>query len=202
MQKHLKVSLKIALILFVICIAMPGGLSVTSADDSAASRAQETFPQPPADHALIYVAGEKNALTPLPFETGTTPLHVEMVAKSDKRSYVELRGARAATVITNDAPRFYLFVPDEANVKLPFIVRLTEKNGARRVTAMAQKRLKGFAIDSEEIIKPNYRVLAREGRVQFMEISPREPLMLGEYAIIGADLERIATFRVAQAANR
>jgi hypothetical protein len=129
-------------------------------------------------------------------------LHVELTAKSDRRSYVELRGARAATVITNDLPRFYLFVADEANVKLPFIVHLTEKNGARRVTAMAQKGYKGFAVDSDEIIKPNYRVLARNGGVQFMEITPREPLLTGEYAIIGADLQRIATFRIASSVSR
>jgi hypothetical protein len=184
------------------CIAAMGGLSAMSASNSYAPLVQENIPQPPADQSLIYIAGEKNALTPLPFETGTTPLHVEMMAKSDKRSYVELRGERAATIITNDVPRFYLLVPDEANVKLPFIVRLTEQHGARRVTAMAQKGYKGFAIDSEEIIKPNYRVLARVGAMQFMEVSPREPLMLGEYAIIGTDLQRIATFRIASSLNR
>src|SRR5947209_7044749 len=120
-----------------------GSLPLTGAS-ALSSPVQETFPQPPADHAIIYVADDKNMLAPLPFEKG----------------------------------------------------------GARRVTAMAQKRLKGFAIDSEEIIKPNYRVLAREGHVQFMEVRPREPLMLGEYAIIGTDLGRIATFRVARSPNR
>lgn len=202
MNEQQRISLSIALVLFMVCLAMPDRLLVTSAADSAASLSQETFPQPPADHALIYVGDAKNALTPLPFETGTTPLRVEMVAKNDKRSYVELRGERAATIIVNDAPRFYLFVPDEANVKLPFIVRLKEQHGARRVTAMAQKGYKGFAVDSEEIVKPNYRVLSRAGGMQFMEISAREPLMLGEYAIMGADLERIATFRIAPAPNR
>jgi hypothetical protein len=163
---------------------------------------QETFPAPPADRTLIYIAGEKNTLTPLPFETGTTPLRVDAAAKSDKRSYVELRGERAATVITNDEPRIYLFLPDEASAKPPFVVQLSERRGARHVTAMAQKGYKGFAIVSSEIIKPNYRVLSREGGMIFMEIRLREPLMLGEYAIIGTDLTRIATFRIAQAFNR
>jgi hypothetical protein len=115
---------------------------------------------------------------------------------------VELKGERSLTVITRDEPRFYLFVSDAANAKPPFIVRLTEKGKARRVTLMAQKGFKGFAIDSAEIIKPHYRVLQREGGMYFMEIRTREPLMLGEYAIIGSDLARVATFRITQATSR
>jgi len=169
----------------------------------AQAAAQETLPAPPADRGLIYFADERQtALAPLAFEEGSTPLRVEQVAKGDKRSYVELKGAHAATVITGLEPRFYLFLPDEANAKPPFLVRLTEKGGARRVTAMAQKGYKGFAIDSEEIVKPHYRVLKREGGTQFVEFRPREPLLYGEYAIIGADLGRIATFRVMAAPVR
>jgi len=163
---------------------------------------QETFPAPPADRTLIYLADEKNNLSSLAFEAGTTPLHVEAVATSDKMSYVELKGERAAAEITNDGPRFYLFLPDKADAKPPFLVRLTEKKGARRVSAMAQKGYKGFAIPAEEIIKPHYRVLAREGGMQFMEIRMREPLAVGEYAIIGTDLQRIATFRLVPPTNR
>lgn len=158
---------------------------------------QESFPAPPADRTLIYVADEKGALSAIAYETGTTPLSVETAAKSDKRSYVELKGERSSTAITNSEPRFYLFLPDTKDAKPPFIVRLTEKRGARRVVAMAQKGYTGFAIDSEEIVKPHYRVLGREGGLIFMEIRTREPLMLGEYAIIGTDLKQIATFRVA-----
>lgn len=201
-MKHRKVRLKIALVLSAIFMAMIGVPAVTGANDFHALATQESLPAPPSDRTLIYVVGEKNTLTPLAFETGTTPLSVDAVAKSNKRSYVELKGERTATVITNDEPRFYLFVPDEASAKPPFVVRLTEKNGARRVTAMAQKGYKGFAIISDEIIMPHYRVLAREGGMIFMEIRPREPLMFGEYAIIGTDLSRIATFRVAPASNR
>jgi hypothetical protein len=176
-----------------------GGPVVSSAYDFHAPLAQETFPAPPADRTLIYIADEKNTLTPLAFETGMTPLRVEAAAKSDKRSYVEVKGAHASTVIKTDEPRFYLFVPDAGDAKPPFVVRLTEQHGARRVTAMAQKGYKGFAIVSDEIIKPHYRVLAHEGGMIFMEIRLREPLMLGEYAIIGADLQRIATFSVGPA---
>jgi hypothetical protein len=165
------------------------------------SSAQESFPAPPADRTLIYLADEKNGLTPLAFEAATTPLDVEAVAKNDKRSYVELNGARSARAIGMDEPRFYLFLPDDSHAKPPFIVRLTEKKGARRVTAMAQKGYKGFAIDSEEIIKPHYRVLGRDNGMLYMEIRTREPLMFGEYAIIGTDLARVATFRVGAASN-
>lgn len=157
---------------------------------------QDSYPAPPTDRALIYVSDENNALAALPFETATTPLAVERVAGSDKRSYVELKGERAATALKTDAPRFYLFVSDAPNTHPPFIVSLTMKRGARRVTAMAQKGLKGFAVDSEEIIKPHYRVLGHEGGMLYMEIRPRERLLPGEYAIMGTDLQRIATFRI------
>ena len=162
---------------------------------------QESLPTPPADRTLIYHADEKGVLSPLALEAGSTPLNVEMVARGDKRSYLELAGGNSATVITNIEPRFYIFLQDEASPKPPLIVRLTEKRGARRVSAMAQKGFKGFAIDSNEIIKPHYRVLGREGGMIFMEIRSREPLMHGEYAIIGSDVTSLATFRIAAASN-
>ena len=175
-------------------------LVLASALGLTRAAAQETLPAPPADRALIYVAdGQGSALAPLAplaFEQASTPLRVAEVARGDKRSYVELKGEHAATVVTGLEPRFYLFLPDEANAKPPFLVRLTAKRGARRVTAMAQKGYSGFAIDSEEIVKPHYRVIKREGGTQFVEFRPREPLFDGEYAIIGTDLQRVATFRV------
>jgi hypothetical protein len=191
-----QVHLSRLLVLFVACVAVAAG-----AFNFYPASAQESLPAPPADRALIYFADERGALAPLAFEAGTTPLRIEAVAKGDKRSYVELKGASSPTAIANIEPRFYFFLPDEANVKPPFLVRLSEKRGARRVSAMAQKGYKGFAIDSEEIIKPHYRVLGREGGMQFVEFRPREPLMLGEYAIIGSDLQRIATFRITSASN-
>ena len=201
MKNSRKVWLKGALVSFAIFAAGSIGGRGARAYIFHLPTAQETFPAPPADRAPIYIADERGALSPLAFEAGTTPLNVEAVAKGDKRSYVELKGERSATVIINVEPRFYLFVADDGHAKPPFIVRLTEKRGARRVTAMAQKGYKGFAIDSEEIVKPHYRVLGREGGMLFMEIRAREPLMLGEYAIVGADLQRVATFRVAAAAS-
>jgi hypothetical protein len=161
------------------------------------SFAQETFPAPPADRSLVYVADEKGALSALPFESGMMPIKTDEVAKSDKISYVELKGPSAATIVKSDEPRLYIFVPDRTDAHPPFLVGLTQKRGARRVTAITQRGMRGYAIASEEIIKPRYRVLAREGGQVYMEIRPRQALLPGEYAIVGTDLRRIATFRVA-----
>lgn len=191
-------------VVFLISIFKAAGLLLTFAlrlslfallfSDSA--KAQTSFPAPPPDRTLIYLAGEANDLEAMPIESGTTPLKTERVAGSDKTSYIELAGSESRKVIDNTAPRFYLFVSDEPNVHPPFIVRLTQKRGVRRVTAMAQRGYAGFAIYSEAIVKPRYRVRSHIDRTLYMEISPRESLTPGEYAIIGADLRRIATFRV------
>jgi hypothetical protein len=170
-------------------------LLLLAAWHSSLSRAQADFPPAPADRTLVYVADERGALTALPFEAGTMPIKTNEVAKSDKVSYVELKGASAATLVKSDEPRLYVFVPDEQGTHVPFIVRLTPKRGARRVTAITQKGLRGYAIASEEIVKPRYRVLARNGGMVYMEIRPREPLLPGEYAIVGTDLRRVASFR-------
>jgi hypothetical protein len=171
--------------------------SIAALGHTSFAQQQQSFPSPPADRALVYVADENNALTPLPFETGVMPLKTDEAAKSDKVSYVELKGASAATALKTDAPRLYVFVPDRADAHPPFLVRLSTKRGARRVTAITQKGLRGYAIASEEIVKPHYRVLAKDDGMVYMEIRPREPLMPGEYAIVGTDLQRIATFRFA-----
>jgi hypothetical protein len=183
-------------------IAVVGSsLSIDVAMGNEKAHGQDSFPAPPADRTLIYFANETNGLTPLPFETGVTPLNVDEVAGSDKRSFVEIRGERAATLVTNDAPRFYLFVPDEKNVHTPFLVRLENKGRARRVTAMRQRGQRGFAIDSEEIVMPHYRVLASDGGMLYMEFRARQPLPPGEYAFIGTDLRHIATFRISAGAS-
>ena len=180
------------LALFIVGILVAG---------SAAPRIQDSYPPAPRDHNRVYVANATNALEQLPFETGTTPIRMGRVAANDRTSYIELQGLSAEKAIDNVLPRFYLFVEDRANVHPPFIVRMTQKKGMRRVTAMAQKGLEGFAIYSEEIVKPHYRVLSKLEGVLYMEIRPRESLAPGEYAIIGTDLQRIATFRI-QAASK
>lgn len=164
-----------------------------------ASGAQEFLPSPPSGHALIYILDDQNKLVPLPFEQGQTPLHSEQVAKSTKVSYLELKGEHAATVLKTATPRLFLFTYQRPGVHPPFLVWLTPHKGARRVTAIAQRGMSGYAVSSEEIIKPLIRVLAKEGDEVFMEVRPRVSLMPGEYAIIGDDLARIATFRVTAA---
>lgn len=201
-MKHHRRSIWLKLVLVSSLIIMASGaLLIGVVAEQATLLVQNDYPAPPADRTLVYITDEKGALQPLTFEAGTTPLRVEEVAKSDKRSYLELKGEHSAVVINRDEPRFYLFVPDEPNAKPPFIVRLADKGKNRRVGVMAQKGYKWFAIDTAEIVKPHYRVLAREGGMYFMEIRTREPLMMGEYAIIGSDLQRIATFRIAPATN-
>ena len=157
---------------------------------------QQSFPAPPADRALIYWKSGNEMLTPLGIETGTTPLRVDALAGSDKMSRVELKGAHSVNVVETIEPHFFLFVQDSAGVHPPLLVHLTLKRGARRVTVMAQRGQRGFAIASAEIVKPHYRVLSRDGSMIYMEVWGREPLQPSEYAFIGSDLARVASFTV------
>ena len=163
---------------------------------------QNEYPQPPTDRSLIYLSSESNSLTALPFEAATTKLRFTEVARSDKTGHLELEGEHSATVIRTPSPRFYLFVQDKQGVRPPFIVRLDEKGKRRRVAAMMQKGMSGFAVPSEEIIRPRLLVLKREDGMLFMQITAREPLAPGEYAFVGADPARIATFRIVAESNR
>jgi len=166
------------------------------------SAAQEFLPSPPPDRGLVYILDEQNQLVPLPFEKAQTPLHPEKVAGSTKVSYLELKGEHAGATITTATPRWFLFTYERPGAHPPFLVWLTPRRGARRVTAIAQRGTSGFAISSAEIVRPSIRVLFKEGDQVFMEFRPRTSLMPGEYAIIGDDLTRIATFRVVTAADR
>jgi len=163
--------------------------------------AQDFLPAPPAARTLLYVLDDQNKLVPLPFERGQTPLHSDEVAKGTKVSFIELKAEHSATTLTT-APRLFLFTSGRQGAHPPFLVWLTPHRGARRVTAIAQKGMQGFAVDSEAIIKPSIRVLARlDGDQVFVELRPRSSLIAGEYAIIGDDLTRIATFRVVAGAT-
>jgi len=160
----------------------------------------DSVPVPPADHSLIYALTKESQLAPLPFEIATTPLRARQIAKSTTSSYVELKGEHAATVLPATASIF-LFTLDRGGAHPPLIVWLTPHRGSRRVTAIAEKGREGFAISSAEIVRPIPRGLAKTGDEVFMELRPRVSLMPGEYAIIGNDLTRVATFRVVSAAN-
>ena len=168
----------------------------------APTSAQEFLPSPPADRGLVYILDEQNKLVALPFEKGETPLHPEKVAGSTRVSHVEIKGEHSLTTITTSKPRWFLFTWERPGAHPPFLVWLTPRRGARRVTAIAQRGASGFAISSEEIVRPLIRVLAKDGDQVFMEFRPRTSLMPGEYAIIGDDLARIATFRVVTAADQ
>lgn len=157
---------------------------------------QDILPAPPSDRTMIYTLDEANRLMPLPFEAGTTPLKPGVIAKNTQASYIEIKGEHAITTLTS-SPRIFLFTTQRNGTHPPFIVWLTPKHGSRRVTAVAQAGLAGFAISSAEIVKPILRVLNKlDGDEVFMELQPRTSLDPGEYAIIGDDLKRIATFRV------
>lgn len=162
---------------------------------------QDFLPSAPTDRTLIYTLDERNALTPLAFETAQTPLKVTEKAKSTKTSYIEIAGEHSSKTLST-TPRIFLFTTERQGSHPPFIVSLTSKRGARRATAIAQSGMTGFAIDSGQIVKPAIRVLEKFGDEVFMELRPRTSLVPGEYAIIGDDLTRIATFRVSTGAIR
>jgi len=159
------------------------------------SQIPEFFPAPPADHSLIYVLDPQNKLIALPFETAGTPIKPDQVAKSSSISYVELQGPHSGTVLKGDQ-RVFVFTMERPGMHPPFIVLLTPKRGNRRATAIVQRGLTGFAISSDQIIRPSVLGLWKGGDEVFMQMRPRVSLAPGEYAIIGADLTRVATFRV------
>jgi len=164
------------------------------------SAAQEFQPSPPPDHSLIYVLDQQNQLTSLPFEQAEAPFHANEIAKNTKTSYIELKGEHAATTLS-PTQRIFVFTIDRGGAHTPMIVWLTPHRGARRVTVTTERGLAGFAISSDQIVKPAVRGLNKNGDEVFMELRPRVSLMPGEYAIIGSDLSRVATFRVTAAGS-
>jgi hypothetical protein len=174
--------------LFASIIYLVGGF--------ASAHAQEFLPSPPADKTLIYTLDGGNNLVPLAFESARTPLKLTEKAKSTKTSYVEIAGEHA-TLTLSSMPRLFVFTREIQGTHPPFIVWLRTRRGARRATAVAQAGMSGLAIASEEIVKPTIRVLTKVGDEVFIELRPRTSLVPGEYAIIGDDLTRVATFRVA-----
>ena len=184
----------LALTPFVLLLSIVAWLSPGPA------KAQEFLPAAPADSSLVYRLDQQNALVPIAFERAETPLHPDETAKRTRVSYVELKGEHSPTVLGADQ-RIFLFTIERGGAHPPLIVWLTPRRGARRATAIAQQGMAGFAISSEEIVKPFVRGLAKDGDQVFMELRPRVSLMPGEYAIIGNDLTKVATFRVVTAAN-
>jgi len=159
------------------------------------SQIPEFFPMPPTDHSLIYVIDEPHKLSALLFEKAETPIKSDQVARSTSISYIELKGQHSSTVLKADQ-RIFVFTMERPGMHPPFIVLLTPSRGNRRATAIVQRGLTGFAISSDQIVRPSVLGLWKNGDEVFMQLRPRVSLAPGEYAIIGADLTGVATFRV------
>jgi len=160
------------------------------------SNEQEIAPKFPSDETQVYIADIQGQLSSIPFETGHTPLKPLEIARDDKSSYVEVPGENSKTIVSTSEPRIYLFVSDQPNTHPAFLVQFISKKGVRRVPALTERGRSGYAIASEQIVKPHYRVLGKQNGMLFMEIRPRVPLVAGEYAIMGSDLSRVATFSI------
>ena len=159
----------------------------------------------PRDATRVYYESAADALTALPFETNTTSLDPFAIARKDKVSYAEVKGANSATVLADRRPRFYVFVADKMDPPPHQLVRLSSKKNTRRFTVVRIKGRKGYSPLEAESVRLDYRILERltvaggRGRFMFlnyMEIQPRVPLPPGEYAVIGDSLLDIATFRI------
>ena len=166
---------------------------------------QQSYPDVPGDLTKIYYVAAENKLAPLPYEKGITAVNAYEAAQADKTSEVKLDGSKAATLLTNSNPTFYVFVADGMDPPPHLLIRLTSKKASRRFTVTRTRGRKGYAPLSEENVRLDYRILERlrveagKGRILFinyMEIHPRQPLAPGEYAIVGNSLVDIATFSV------
>lgn len=179
--------------------------NMAGVDEPANRYSQQSSAPVPGDLTRIYYMDDGNRLAPLPFEQGVTPLNVFSVATDNITAEVKLSGAKAATVLNNSRPSFYVFVADRMDPPPHLLVRLKSKKDARRLVITTMKGRKGYAPLSEDNIRLDYRVLERlrveagRGRiifVNYMEIHPRQQIQPGEYAIIGDSLADIATFRI------
>ena len=170
-----------------------------------ATPAQNSFPEPPSDLTKIYYLSGKDELVALPFEAGATALNVFQPAIEDKVTRVRVPGAKAATVLSSDGLRFFVFVADRMDPAPHQLVRLAAGKSDRSLKISVLKGRKGYAPFDEDNIHLQKRVLKRlsvpagPGRmifVNYMELRPRQPLPPGEYAIIGDSLADLATFQI------
>lgn len=165
----------------------------------------KSYPEPPNDLTRVYYLSTENKLLPLPFEPGMTSLNVFVPAQKDRIEHVDLKGSRAATILTNDSLRFYVFVADRMDPPPHQLVRLGSKRSLRQLTISVVKGRKGYApfeIDNvklERRLLERLRVEAGKNRylfINYMQIRPLQRLAPGEYAIIGDSLQDMATFRI------
>jgi len=166
---------------------------------------QETFPDPPADATKIYYLSANNALLELPFESGITSVSVFQPAIESKITRVRVSGPKAATVLTNEKLRFFVFVADRMDPPPHQLVKLTAGKSERTLKISLIKDRKGYAPFDIDNIRLERRILKRlrvetgANRflfINYMQLRPLQPLPPGEYAIIGDSLADIATFRI------
>lgn len=165
----------------------------------------KSYPDPPNDLTRVYYLSAESKLLPLPFEPGMTSLNVFVPAEKDRVTRVDLKNRTAETVLTNNDPRFYVFVADRMDPPPHQLVRLTSRNSARQLTISVLKGRKGYAPFASDNVRLEYRLLERlrveAGKnrylfVNYMRLRPLKPLAPGEYAIIGDSLADMATFRI------
>jgi len=165
----------------------------------------KSYPDPPNDLTRVYYLNAKNKLLPLPFELGMTSLNVFVPAEKDRVTRVDLKNRTAETVLSNNDPRFYVFVADKWDPPPHQLVRLTTRKSVRQLTISVLKGRKGYAPFASDNVRLEYRLLERlrveAGKnrylfVNYMRLRPLQPLAPGEYAIIGDSLADMATFRI------
>jgi len=134
-----------------------------------------------------------------------TSLNVFVPAEKDRVTRVDLKSPTAETVLRGSDPRFYVFVADRWDPPPHQLVRLTRKKSLRQLTISVLKGRKGYAPFEIDNVRLEYRLLERlrveAGKnrylfVNYMQIRPVQPLVPGEYAIIGDSLADMATFRI------
>lgn len=179
-------------------------LTSSSFGAKAGFQFQKAFPDPPNDATRVYYFAE-NKLVPLPFEQATNMVDVFRPASQDKVVRLRITGQAAETVVTNDSPRFYVFVADRMDPPPHLLVRLASKESRRELAISLTKGRKGYGSFENDTVRLERRLLERlemetsKNRILFvnyMQLRPMKPLAPGEYAIIGDSLADIATFRV------
>lgn len=134
-----------------------------------------------------------------------TSLNVFVPAEKDRVTRVDLKSPTAETMLRSNDPRFYVFVADKWDPPPHQLVRLTRKKSLRQLTISVLKGRKGYAPFEIDNVRLEYRLLERlrveAGKnrylfVNYMQIRPVQPLVPGEYAIIGDSLADMATFRI------
>ena len=194
----------IFLLIFPLPMVAPGLLIAVTAGRRGVYL-QESSVSFPNDLTRIYYKNAQDRFVPLPFEPGNTSVNPFVPAPKDKVSFAELKGSQAATALTNNIPRFYVFVTDKWDPPPHQLVQLTGKKSTRRFTVISIKGHKGYSPLESESIRLEYRLLERlrieAGKgsylfLNYLEIHPRHQLMPGEYAIVGDSLSDIATFRI------